>query len=337
MPTQRAMYLGTEEGVLILAERGGRWEPQRTILEGRDVQALLVPTADGPMYAGLRDSVYVSHDGGTSWDRGFEGNVHAVEVDPCDPQTVYVGTEPVGLYRSRDAGETWEEIESLRRQPESVRERWWSPQYPHEAHVRGLYIDHRDVKRMYVALEHGGVMRTDDGGDTWQVLIDGFENVDIHVVAGHPVHRNVVFAATARGLYRSEDLGRGWVRAQGGLACDHTECFAVASGAHTTLFLAAGRGTPPSWARATGAESSVFRSDDDGVSWQRLDGGLPASTRSAFRGLVVDPLDPARVYLGAVDPDPRVWCSIDRGDTWSTVYESPGPLRLLCVDGGACS
>lgn len=333
MSGQRRMYLGGPDGVVILGECDGRWEPERTILDGMDVRSLLVTDQAGPMYAQIADSVYVSSDGGQSWDRVFEpkGRIFTVSYNPTNAHAVYVGMEPVALYRSRDAGGTWEDIESLRRQPEWVRETWWSPAYPHESHVRDVYVDPRDANRIYVALEHGGVMRSDDDGRSWENLIDGFETLDIHVVRTHPLHSHIVYAATARGVYRSEDFGREWVRTQDGLSYDHTGGFVVSRGEPTALFLSAARGTPPSWARPTGAEASVFRSDDDGSTWQRLGGGLPAQAKGAYRSLIADPLDPDRVYVGVVDPKPTVWGSADRGDTWSVLHEATGSARLLCI------
>jgi photosystem II stability/assembly factor-like uncharacterized protein len=239
--------------------------------------------------------------------------------------------EPVALYRSRDAGATWEEIESLRRQPEWIRETWWSPAYPHEGHVRDLCVDPRDGKRIYVALEHGGVMRSDDDGRTWENVSDGFETLDIHVVRAHPLHASIVYAATARGVYRSEDFGRAWVRTRDGLSHDHTGAFAMSAGSCPTLFLSAARGTPPSWARPSGAEASVFRSDDDGLTWHRLGGGLPVQAQAPFRSVITDPRDPNRVYAGMADPNGMVWGSADRGDTWHVLYEATGPARLLGV------
>jgi photosystem II stability/assembly factor-like uncharacterized protein len=267
-------------------------------------------------------------------------------ADPSRPETVYVGTEPVHLYRSEDAGASWVELESLQRLPEAVRDKWWFPQYPHEGHVKSIYVDPRGPGRVYLALEHGGLLRTDDRGETWEEISDGIEYLDIHLVDGDPARENVVFAATARGFYRSEDYGRDWILAQDGLSRDNLQGFAVCSGTQGSLFLTATRGTPPTWIRPSGAESAVFRSTDSGVSWRRLGGGLPTDMARAMGNVLGDPLDPGRLYLSASGWEPRlsqeqnvvaggeVWTSADRGERWARVYEAPTPVRLLAVAAG---
>ncbi|MBM2810777.1 MAG: xghA [Chloroflexi bacterium] len=331
MSGQRRMYVGVESGAVVLAERDGHWEQETTLLEGRSVHALRVAKMKGLMYAGLDDGVYVSGDSGRSWDRTFEyGNstLWTLDADPLRPETAYIGLDPVQLYRSRDAGDSWEEVEALRRQPESVRQNWWFPVYPHDGHVKYLHVDPRDGDRIYLAIEHGGIMRTDDGGRTWEDLCDGFENLDLHFVMTHPTQENVVYACGARGVHRSEDFGHDWVRTEDGGSYDNTGGFAISPGQRATFYMTASRGTPPAWTRPTGAESSVFRSNDDGLTWHLLT-GLPSYIKTEYGGLMVDPVDPDRVY---VHGDAKIWGTADRGDTWSVLFESDTVAELFAVE-----
>jgi photosystem II stability/assembly factor-like uncharacterized protein len=346
MSGQRKMYLGTKEGVLVLGDQDGRWEHERTILPGRHVQSLAAPDGTQLMYAKLADGVYASSDSGHSWDHVFEGNVYYLHVDPSNPETIYAGMEPVALYRSQDCGDSWVEIDSLRRQPDAIRDKWWFPQFPYEGHVKHMHVEPRDSRRLYVALEHGGFLRSDDGGTTWEDVTDGVEYIDCHVVAGHPTRDNVVFGGTARGFYRSEDYGHNWIMAEDGLTRDDVGSFAVMGGAQPSLFLTATRGSPPSWVRPTGAESAVFRSNDDGQSWQELRKGLPDTIVRVAGGLRIDPIEQDRVYFSTSDftgnytvaggtaRGGQVWMSPDRGDAWTCVYESATPIQLLGVVKG---
>ncbi len=343
MSQQRRMYLGTNDGVLVLGEDGSGWREERTSLRGKSVDTLVASNEAGTIFAGVAgDGVYVSSDAGASWDRALAGDVRSLAVDPTAPGTVYAGTEPVHLFRSVDAGDSWEEIESLQRMPRSVREKWWFPNYPHEGHVLSIAIDARDSRLMYLGLEHGGVVRTDDGGTSWEDVTDGIEYIDVHAVAVDPERRNVVYATTARGFYYSDNYGRDWALSIEGLTRDYMHACLVRPGPQPTLLMTTANGSPPSWMRSTGAESAVFRSTDRGLSWLQLRGGLPESFPRMVWGLAPDPTDETRLYIGASDhPDGygpqkeslggEVWMSTDRGETWAHVYTSPAPFHRLCV------
>jgi len=340
------MYLGTKDGALVLGDHDGRWEHERTVLPGKHVQSLVAPEGTSLMYAKLPDGAYASSDRGASWDRVLPGTVYHLHVDPSNPETIYAGMEPVALYRSQDCGDSWVELAALRRQPDAIRDKWWFPQYPYDGHVKSMHIEPRDSRRIYVAIEHGGFMRTDDGGASWEDITDGIEYIDCHTVHSHPTRDQIVFGGTARALYRSEDYGRDWVQVESGITRDDVGSFAVLGGDHPGLFLTATKGSPPSWLRPTGAESAVFRSQDDGLSWHQLGGGLPATMVRPTGSLRVDPIDDDRIYVSASEfigayavaggavKGGEVWMSPDRGDSWSLVYETPMPIQLLAVARG---
>ena len=341
MAERRHMYVGTQAGIVVLAEDDGQWVEERTTLAGTDVDTL-VASPTGLLYAGLsHDGVYMSDNQGRSWDQVFKGDVRSLALDPSNPATVYAGTEPVHVYRSRDAGDSWVELEALQHVPEATREKWWFPVYPHEPHVLSIYVDAHDSHRVYVGLEHGGILRTDDDGASWEDVSAGIEYLDIHMVVGDPLQENLIYAATARGFYRSEDNGHDWVLSHDGLTRDYMHDFVVHPGASSTLFMTTANGTPPAWMRATRAESALFRSKDNGMSWQQLGGGLPENMERMIWNVVAYPVDENRLYAGAGDyapnlpkgatPGGELWSSEDRGDTWSRIYNASSPVRKLCV------
>ncbi|MGE5711184.1 MAG: WD40/YVTN/BNR-like repeat-containing protein, partial [Nitrospira sp.] len=73
---------------------------------------ILDRTRKGVIYLGGREGIHRSEDGGNTWTTLNKGlatlNVRSLAQSPTDPNLFYLGTNGSGLYRSRDAGETWE-------------------------------------------------------------------------------------------------------------------------------------------------------------------------------------------------------------------------------------
>ena len=348
MGSSRRMYLGTTgAGVVVLSEQGGHWRQERKSLEGQDVECISVANDGSAVFAAVGgQGVYASRDAGATWSLAFSADVRAVAVDPSDPQIVYAGTEPVHLHRSTDSGLTWEEMGGLQRLPERVREKWWFPQPPHDGHVKSIFVDPQDGRTVYLGLEHGGIVRTLDGGETWEDLSDGIEYLDLHEVGRDPVARDVCYAATARGFYRSDEEGKNWELAVEGLTRDFTHDFLVCeAGSQSVLLLTTANGSPPAWVRPSKAESAIFRSTDQARTWEQVEGGLPFSSEMMAWRLAGDPIDSGRLYavygeapaqLGGIDDRARgeVWSSADCGESWDRVHNGDDALRCVCVATG---
>ena len=342
MESMKRLYVGTDSGLTVLTGGGAEWLPYQDVLAGRFVRAMTAVRGINSAYACvIQDGLYATRNGGESWELALPGNVHSVTVDPNDPQIVYAGTEPVGLFRSSDGGRRWTELTALRNQPESVTEKWWFPQYPHESHVLSIFVDWHDPRVLCVGLEHGGILRSSDGGEHWEDISAGIEYIDIHTVKGDPLQPNLYYTATARGFYRSEHYGRDWLFSEHGIDRSYFHDLVVVPGQPPALFLTTANGTPPAWMRKEKAQSAIFRSLDGAVSWQQLTGGLPASMERMIWNLSVDPENPDRLYAGTGEAQGQrtedaptrggVWLSRNRGDAWEQIYEGPKTIRSVCV------
>jgi photosystem II stability/assembly factor-like uncharacterized protein len=129
----------------------------------------------------------------------------------------FAGTEPAGIFVSHDGGGTWRactEVAELR-----DRHKWSLPYSPQAGCVRGFAFM---GTRGYAAVEVGGVLRSNDSGDTWQ-LVEGssgnpdledapepFIYPDVHSISVYAWARDTVLAPTGGGLYRSTDGGKTW-------------------------------------------------------------------------------------------------------------------------------
>ena len=77
----------------------------------RTVNGFAVDPADPKtMYVAVRDGLFKSSDGGQTWMAAGKGwrNLAAVAVNPKDPNVVLVATADGAIFRSPDAGKTWE-------------------------------------------------------------------------------------------------------------------------------------------------------------------------------------------------------------------------------------
>ncbi len=337
--TYRRLFVGMESGALVVNDDDG-WVVERETLQQKNINTLMVPTGPGATFAAVNgDGVYCSRDGGRTWELVFSADVRSLAFDPNQPSRIYAGTEPARLFRSDDAGGQWTEIGGFQALPEHVKDRWWFPQPPHESHVLSICVDPGDSRVIYLGLEHGGIFRTEDGGEHWEDLSAGIEYLDIHVVSVDPGLENVCYASIARGFYRSEDYGRNWVISEDGFTRDYFHDMIVQPGPTSTLFLAPASGIPPTWLRSGRAQSAIYRSGDAGQSWHQLGGGLPEAMERMPWGLVGDPLVEDRIYAGFGDynlpssqhPAGEVWLSEDRGGSWARIGETPSPVRALAV------
>ena len=127
-----------------------------------------------------------SRNGGRSWKpAGLDGAVvKALCASRIDPNTIYAGTRPPGLFVTHNGGADWQELEAFRRK----RAFWWfSPAdgSPYTPYVQSIALSPTDPKLILVGIELGAVLRSADGGMTWESHRPGALR-DCHMLVAHP-------------------------------------------------------------------------------------------------------------------------------------------------------
>ena len=134
-----------------------------------------------------------------------------------------------------------------------------------------LYVSRR-VPWRTIGVEEGGIYHSGDEGETWESLNEGLY-WDVHTVVPDAEGARL-YATTGRGFYRSDDGGRHWRYLMTGLDRRYTVPLVASQQRPGRLYTAAAAGPPPSWRQ--GANAAVYRSDDGGERWVRLERGFSA-------------------------------------------------------------
>ena len=106
-------------------------------------------------------------------------------MDLHDEWVIYPGGGPIRLFRSEDIGLTWEPIDSLLSLLASVQSQWTVPTtYPGETppHICTVFVHPNNDKRIFLALEHGGIIYSNDRRANWADASIGIDYPDMHVI-----------------------------------------------------------------------------------------------------------------------------------------------------------
>lgn len=289
--------------------------------EGAEVRFISV-RPDNPkiIYAGTQEGPYVSADGGESWralplpagTSAEEQVVWSICLDPNDAETIYVGTQGTAVFRSRNGGTDWQRLNIEAPEGTVV------ANFP--MRVIRIAVAKHDSNHILVAFEIGGLVRSLDGGETWEncnkVLLEMTEDerlksaivsdneiegmMDSHALAVSPGHPDTVWLANRMGLFRSDDAGADWHEQGIGRFSPLTYARDVIVSGHDGERMYAALSVA-----ALSDEGSLYRSDDFGETWSRFD-----SNCSIESTLMV-------VSEGAASPD-RVYCAARRGQVFGT-------------------
>jgi photosystem II stability/assembly factor-like uncharacterized protein len=324
------LYATTGESVARLDEANGSWNVELSLSGSRAVCLAVDPRDPDTVYVGLGDDgVRKSSDGGRTWvESGLAGEqVFSVAVSAAD-SAVYAGTEPSALYRSDDGGALWRDLPGLLELPS--RPTWSFPPRPWTSHVRWIAPSPHEADVLLAGIELGGLMRSTDGGETWDDHRPGAQP-DVHSLTWHPRAEDRAYEAGGGGAAWSEDSGDTWQPADDGRDRHYTWSVAVDPDDPELWYVSASTGPFAAHRRGRDPQARVFRrSRENG--WVALAGGLPDPLPAMPYALVA--ADRGRLFAGLANGE--LWESGDRGDSWRRCDLSeplPGLLALAYAHG----
>ncbi|MGD2122822.1 MAG: glycosyl hydrolase [Gemmatimonadota bacterium] len=243
---------------------------------------------------------------------------------PGRPLTFFQGTTGGGVWKTTDAGESWENI---------------SDGFFEVASVGAVEVAGSDPNVVYAGtgsagirgnvMTGKGVYKSTDGGDSWsftglpdagligRIRVHPGDPDLVYVAAlGHPFGKN-----EERGVFRSKDGGANWEKVL--FVNDSVGAVDLAMNPANPRVLYAGmwRAERKPWTLIDASEDGgLYKTTDGGDSWEKLAGGLPQGLTGRI-GVTVSPANPDRVWaqVNAHDPEGGIYRSDDAGESWTRV------------------
>lgn len=329
-----AIIAGTSRGVFTITDGD-----TKQTLESRGVRDLA--RCGGHLFAGTGAGLYRSTDAGATWSLAGLESYEVWQTREGRDGEIFASTQPAGLFRSVDDGASWTEVETFAAAPEA--DGWCVPVEPKlPGRARALVIDRTDPQRMWVGVEVGGIMRTDDGGARWRLDLPG-DNPDLHMMCAHPEYPEVLFASTGygrldgvaemvegnAGVFRSDDAGVTWQYAWRGITPRYSRPMCIDPRTPYGLTVASAPTAFSSYKEAAGAQAMLFRSDDRGESWRSLCDAAHSPSRANIHGLAPDPEVDGGVIIGTDTGE--VW-RVSNDAQWTAVGDGlPAVLAVIAA------
>lgn len=243
------LFVCTSQQLLVYERQEGRWTLTTPLGDRAPQCVALDPSRPERVYCGTAQSgLWRSDDAGHTWTDASSGIPHqmvtslvvsALEHGQDGGGVVYAGTEPSAVFRSGDGGQTWAELPGL--QDLASKPTWSYPPRPETHHVRCIGLDAHEPGRLYVCVENGALVISQDGGQTWEDRVQDSPK-DTHTIATHPDAPGRVYAsagdgfvAHGRGYGESRNGGRSWTYPSDGLDAHYGWGLAVDPGDPDTV------------------------------------------------------------------------------------------------------
>jgi photosystem II stability/assembly factor-like uncharacterized protein len=253
------------------------------------------------------------------------GRVATVTGVVGDRDTYYMGSCGGGVWRTKDAGKSWENLSdgAFGGSIGAV------AVAPSDADV--LYVGGGEKTWRGNVSSGDGAWKSIDGGASW-TFVGLADSRHISRIRIHPKNPDVVFAAVMghcsgpneeRGVYRTTDGGETWERVL--FVNEHAGAvdLCLAPDDPDTLYATTWRAERLPWSFSSGGEGSgLWKSTDGGDTWQALHDkpGMPQAPLG-IAGIVASPADPSRVYAMIEAERGGLYVSDDRGETWERIND----------------
>ena len=306
-----------------------------------------------------------SSDGGENWhavysqgaDHGYTSTgldvttSYGMHFDPNDRQRMFISYTDIGLFRSEDSGASW--VSST---TNGVPRAWMNTTYwvEFDPSVKGkmwsVMSGTHDLPRMRMFRKpgstagfHGGVVVSEDGGNSWAISSRGLPDMAAtHILLdpnSPPDARILYVTGFGRGVFKSIDGGKSWLAKNTGLPATEPLTWRMAMDRNGALYVVTIRRSEDG-TYGSDRDGGLFRSTDGAETWQKMP--LPEGLNGPV-AITVDPQDPLRLYVsawgryklyaaGVLAPMGGVFLSPDGGQHWENVLTASRRIYDVTVD-----
>ncbi len=359
------VLVATRKGLFTVERARSEWSITRTAFLGDNVSMVLPGAHDGFLYAALEHGhfgakLHRSHDGGATWEEcevptyppkpeGVEDldpmrktpipwNLQRIwSLEQSNAGVLWCGTIPGGLFYSKDSGASWTFVDSLWNRDE--RKQWFGggADYPG---IHSICVDPRDAQLVTIGISCGGVWRTTDGGESWELGGQGMQapympadvagdpNIqDTHRIVQCPAKPDIFWCQHHGGIYLSTDNCHSWRAISDVSPSGFGFAVVVHPGnADTAWFVPAIKDEKRF---PVDGKVVVTRTRDGGKSFDVLREGLPQKHAYDLVYRHALDVDGTGDSLAFGSTSGSLWISEDSGDHWTNVSTHLPPIHCV--------